>query len=818
MSAHRTLPRLPFAMLLVLTLAACASDDGASTDEADSSSTATDVQLASDGEAPPDDTASDDPDEGDALAPPPTDTPEADSAPPLEDGQSTTPDIEVGPDDAAVAPDDADMIEDDVEPGCQVNADCEDLAADMPCHISVCEFGDCLIVQLGDNIACDDGNPCTMDDLCTAGVCDGVEDLEADGCASVTACTDATPITTLPFTSAATTIGGAGFYTATDCVGSGDGKGGASNDMLYQFTPGEAGIFTFALTDLSGDPEGLDAVLYLVEGCPALSTSICLAAQDIWYKHGKEEITVTLEAGVSLFVVVDGHSSSENVEGNFELVVTQQEPPEADCADSIDDDGDGVTDCADPGCAEDASCLASTPGALCSSPIQIDALPFLHTGTTEGMGNETSVAEATCPDGTDLEEATLDALGEGSDDVFFAFTPAADGAFLISLDTESEGDDFENLVMSIYQGACPTGLETDLCIGGDNAISDGGELLVMELVGGTPYIIVLDGWDNDFDVNGGYTLRVEEMANVPVGALAITEVMGNPEGDISDGNAEWLEIRNTTDSEQSLKGLGVTYRSWNNGATMPLEPSNTFIIEDDVSVAPGATVILAKSVDNALNGGLDAVAAYGAIGLTNNGAKSISLQLVKAGWNGDGEPPEPLIIDALSLPAGTFSGAGKAASFQLDEARASNPDAAKMNDWAYRWCHTPSDATTPYFGANYGSPGLPNGLCEGADGPPPMHYEEDIKPIFEMRCLGCHTGNGCSGGGCWDDYDDLMLDSYYCPGKTKGECTAVRIHDGSMPQGSGCSGDPEADAEKEGCLTADEQQYIDWWIEGGMQL
>ena len=87
-----------------------------------------------------------------------------------------------------------------------------------------------------------------------------------------------------------------------------------------------------------------------------------------------------------------------------------------------------------------------------------------------------------------------------------------------------------------------------------------------------------------------------------------------------------------------------------------------------------------------------------------------------------------------------------------------------------------------------------------------------------MRCLGCHTGNGCSGGGCWDDYDDLMLDSYYCPGKTKGECAAVRIHDGSMPQGSGCSGDPEADAEKEGCLTTDEQQYIDWWIEGGMQL
>jgi hypothetical protein len=99
-----------------------------------------------------------------------------------------------------------------------------------------------------------------------------------------------------------------------------------------------------------------------------------------------------------------------------------------------------------------------------------------------------------------------------------------------------------------------------------------------------------------------------------------------------------------------------------------------------------------------------------------------------------------------------------------------------------------------------------------------MTYEEDILPIFAIRCIGCHTGNGCSGGGCWDNYDDLMLDSYYCVGKTKGECTSVRIHNGSMPQGSGCSGDPVADEEKQGCLTSDEQQYIDWWIEGGMTL
>ena len=93
-----------------------------------------------------------------------------------------------------------------------------------------------------------------------------------------------------------------------------------------------------------------------------------------------------------------------------------------------------------------------------------------------------------------------------------------------------------------------------------------------------------------------------------------------------------------------------------------------------------------------------------------------------------------------------------------------------------------------------------------------------MKPIYETRCGGCHTGGGnCSGGGCWDDYDDLMLDSYYCLGATKGECTLTRVHDGSMPQDQGCSGDPALDVDMVGCLTEDEQDYLGWWIEGGMQ-
>jgi hypothetical protein len=193
------------------------------------------------------------------------------------------------------------------------------------------------------------------------------------------------------------------------------------------------------------------------------------------------------------------------------------------------------------------------------------------------------------------------------------------------------------------------------------------------------------------------------------------------------------------------------------------------------------------------------------------------LQLVKAGWNGQGEPPAEMVIDALTIPPNTFSGDGKAASFQLDEARASGPDAALVNDWAYRWCHTPKEAEFMYFTENYGTPSLPNGLCEGADGAPPITYSVEVLPIYELHCTGCHTEGGCDGGGCWDSYDDLMKPSYYCPDATKAECTVVRIHDGSMPQNASCSGDPEQDVDLPGCVTAEEQQILDWWIEGGMQ-
>jgi hypothetical protein len=66
-------------------------------------------------------------------------------------------------------------------------------------------------------------------------------------------------------------------------------------------------------------------------------------------------------------------------------------------------------------------------------------------------------------------------------------------------------------------------------------------------------------------------------------------------------------------------------------------------------------------------------------------------------------------------------------------------------------------------------------------------YVDDIQPILANHCAPCHgvgapEPGSCNGNACFvTAYEDLKKPSYYCPGKTKGECMVVRMDDGSMP-------------------------------------
>ena len=107
--------------------------------------------------------------------------------------------------------------------------------------------------------------------------------------------------------------------------------------------------------------------------------------------------------------------------------------------------------------------------------------------------------------------------------------------------------------------------------------------------------------------------------------------------------------------------------------------------------------------------------------------------------------------------------------------------------------------------------------CDGQvnEGCPAITYATHVKPILAARCSPCHTVLGSGGANFAESYADTQLASTYCPGKTKGACTIVRIQNGTMPLGANCSGNPAQDAGKPGCLTAAEQATIQSWIGGG---
>jgi len=96
----------------------------------------------------------------------------------------------------------------------------------------------------------------------------------------------------------------------------------------------------------------------------------------------------------------------------------------------------------------------------------------------------------------------------------------------------------------------------------------------------------------------------------------------------------------------------------------------------------------------------------------------------------------------------------------------------------------------------------------------PVRYS-DVQSIFAAKCDSCHTTGGSGGHNIGTSYSDSQLTSYTVADGTKAEASLVRIQNGSMPQGAGCSGNPVTDAGDDACLTAMEQAQIQQWLDDG---
>ena len=149
------------------------------------------------------------------------------------------------------------------------------------------------------------------------------------------------------------------------------------------------------------------------------------------------------------------------------------------------------------------------------------------------------------------------------------------------------------------------------------------------------------------------------------GDLAITEVMPSPTK-VPDATGEWFEI--TARADCDLNGIALD-------RVADTRAPEVITSQDCMHVTAGTALVLARSTDSAMNGGLPAVTARFTFSLVADGDVRVLA--------GD------TVIDAVQ-----WSGARDGASRALDPGGTS-------------WC----DATTPYGAGDLGTPGAPNPVC-----------------------------------------------------------------------------------------------------------
>ena len=372
-------------------------------------------------------------------------------------------------------------------------------------------------------------------------------------------CDDPFAVGSLPFTAEGDTLGATASYGyASDvCPGETGGWGTASPDHAYAFTPPETATYEITLE------AEFDSNLYVVVDCDDVDGT-CIAG-DERVGLATEHVVVALEAGQTVFVIVDGYSNSDPLAGAYTLTIGPPCTPSCEPG-ACGDDGCGGScgcgggevcfdeSCCSPAC-DGASCGATSDdgcggqcgcgdGSVCSDGAccipECDGTAC-GPGSTDGCGGECG-----CLDGLVCDpEAGLcvDSLpGDTCDDAFpvdalpFSASGTTGDAYphygysSLSCPGETSGwglgsnDEVYALVApetATYAVSLVAEFDSNLyavtdcanidgtCLAADEEVGSGAPeaLILFLLVGQTAYIIV-DGWGGASNQSGPYTLTI----------------------------------------------------------------------------------------------------------------------------------------------------------------------------------------------------------------------------------------------------------------------------------------------------------------------
>jgi hypothetical protein len=217
-----------------------------------------------------------------------------------------------------------------------------------------------------------------------------------------------------------------------------------------------------------------------------------------------------MSANEQVVVVVDGYSQYSDGSYSLDINWTAPQCTETACTDGLDDDRDGLFDCADPDCAFNVSCYESS----CSDSVDNDGDGATDCDDTECFAD--AACAGLCPN-VDLGTVTGDGLlagdntgivddfpsspGCGStissgEDAAASWQAPQDGCYVF--DTE---DSNYNTILRLYDACGGTELACD-----DYSGAGSQSLLRREMAAGEQVVVVVDGYSQYSD--GNYVLDI----------------------------------------------------------------------------------------------------------------------------------------------------------------------------------------------------------------------------------------------------------------------------------------------------------------------
>ncbi len=540
-----------------------------------------------------------------------------------------------------------------------------------------------------------------------------------------------------------------------------DGSATAGRDVVHAFTAPKSGLYRFRF-----DPAytRFDSVIYVVTACPPTADT-CVAGADV-EDLGGEEVNAIIGAGRTVFVVVDGSEADDK--GAYRVKLDLVERREVNCGDGVDDDEDGLADCDDPECLGKIEC--PVPGGNCLQALEIDTMPYSHTGNSQGKLDAFNVPADTCPLASDAH-AVAPASGIGIADVLFRFTPEHTGSFTFTL---SSIDSETALTLILTEGVCPLAPEGPGCVAVTHVEAEGEGSIGAPLTGGTTYFVVVDGPPDGVTAGGLFVLDVEavgesncgdgfdedhdgltdcedaDCAVLPIcrpeqdcsdgvdededgstdcededcsgheacvllpaaaGDLVITEIMGHPVDDPTSVGV-WFELVNAAAGPRSLKGVTVAVQAVDPGDPASAAFGLKRTIEEEVEIPRRGALVVAASTGDAL--GFPPQVVFPGLSVTHDPAHQTRIVLIIAdsGWDGETEPVDAVVVDQVKTEAGAFAPGsdGEGRSWQLSVAAPEEIDAERNDDPA-NWCYTPAAEQFALPGGGHGTPAAPNGVC-----------------------------------------------------------------------------------------------------------